>query len=168
MRAAIWVRISEEREGDVTNQMLQIQRWAEQRELTIVKTYEVGVSAFRGAHLKALSNVYDDAAHGDFDVLLVWALDRLSRQGPAAILGIVERLENMNVKVWSYQESWLEDAGASHRELLLSIAGWIAKQESQRHSERVKAGMERAAAGGTKIGRPKGKTDSKKRTRRPS
>jgi len=42
---------------------------------------------------------------------LVWALDRLSREGALAILSLVNKLSSCGVKVLSYQESWTEAPG---------------------------------------------------------
>ena len=66
------------------------------------------------------------------------------------------------MKVISFQESWTEVDGPL-RELLLSIVAWIARMESDRRSERTKAGLNRAVAEGKTLGRPKGSTDKRKR-----
>jgi len=100
-----------------------------------------------------------------FEVVLVWALDRLSREGPLAILTLVDRLKNCGVTVISYQESWTEAPGEL-AELLYALAGWIARMESQRRSERTKAGLAKVVAKGKKLGRPKGSRDKRKRKRR--
>jgi putative DNA-invertase from lambdoid prophage Rac len=68
------------------------------------------------------------------------------------------------VQVLSYQEPWTE-AGGELLDLLLAIAGWVARMESNRRSERTKAGLARAVAQGKRLGRPKGSKDSKKRKR---
>ncbi len=49
------------------------------------------------------------------------------------------------------------------QELLLSIVAWIARMESERRSERTKAGLERAKAAGKRLGRPAGSKDRQKR-----
>ena len=67
-------------------------------------TYEFQESAWKGAHQKQLTQIYRDARGGKFQVLLVWALDRLSREGPLATLEIVHRLGQWGVQVWSYQQ----------------------------------------------------------------
>lgn len=51
-------------------------------------------------------------------------------------------------------------------ELLYAIAGWVARMESQRRSERTKAGLSRAKAQGKRLGRPPGSKDKRKRMRR--
>ena len=96
--------------------------------------------------------------------MLVWALDRLSREGAAAILNLVNRFKTYGVRVISYQESWTEAPGEIG-EILYAIAGWVARMESERRSERTKAGLARAISQGKKLGRPQGSKDKKKRMR---
>jgi len=101
-RAAIWLRVSDP--GQHTeNQLPDLQAWAERRDLEVVQVYQLQESAWRGAHQTALTQVYEDARRGKFKVLLVWALDRLSREGPLATLEIIDRLSKAGVQVWSYQ-----------------------------------------------------------------
>ena len=150
---------------DTLNQVAQLREWAGRRGLEVVQVYEVEESAWKGAHQKALSRVLDDARRGKFNVLLVWALDRLSREGPLATLEIVHRLGEHGVQVLSYQESWTEVAGEL-RDLLLAIAGWVARMESNRRSERTRAGLARVKAQGKRLGRPPGSKDKRKRARK--
>ncbi len=79
--------------------------------------------------------------------MLVRALDRLNREGALAILSLVHRLSTYGVKVLSYQESWTEAPGEV-AELLYALTGWVARMESQRRSERTKAGLARVKARG--------------------
>ena len=163
-KAAILVRVSDP--GQHTdNQLPDLIAWAERRGLEVVVIYQFQESAWKGAHQKQLTQVYQDARASKFQVLLVWALDRLSREGPLATLEIVHRLGQSDVKVWSYQEPWTE-AGGELLDLLLAIAGWVARMESNRRSERTKAGLQRAVSQGKRLGRPPGTKDSKKRSRR--
>ncbi len=164
VEVALWNRVSDP--GQHTeNQLAVLQDWARRREMEIVQVYELQESAWQGAHQKMLSQVYLDARQGKFSVLLVWALDRLSRQGPLATLEIVHRLGRAGVQVWSYQEPWTE-SGGELLDLLLAITGWVARMESNRRSERTKAGLARAVSQGTRLGRPPGSKDKKKRSRR--
>ena len=80
-------------------------------------------------------------------------------------LEVIERLGRYGVTVTSLQESWIEVDGPL-RELLLSIVGWVAKMESERRSERTKAGLARAVAQGKRLERPEGSRDKRKRRRR--
>jgi len=65
---------------------------------------------------------------------------------------LASKISRHGVKVLSYQESWTEAPGELG-ELLFAIAGWVARMESQRRSERTKAGLERARLKGKKLGR---------------
>ena len=106
-KAGVWLRLSDPGQH-ADNQLPDLQTWASHRNLEIVQVYEPQESAWRGAHQKMLGQVYQDARQGKFSVLLVWALDRLSREGPLATLEIVHRLGQAGVQVWSYQEPWTE------------------------------------------------------------
>jgi DNA invertase Pin-like site-specific DNA recombinase len=139
--------------------------WATQRGWEIVKVYEERESAWKAGHQRELSRLLDDAGKRRFEAVIVFALDRLSREGPLAILTLVNRLKNCGVKVLSYQESWTEAPG-DLADLLYALSGWVARMESQRRSERTKAGLARAVAQGKKLGRPPGSNDKRKRRRR--
>ena len=116
-------------------------------------------------HQSELAQLKVDAAHRRFDIVLVWALDRLSREGALAILSLVSRLKQYGVRMISYQEPWTEAPGEI-AEILYSIAGWVARMESQRRSERTKAGLAKALACGKKLGRPRGSKDRRRRKKR--
>ncbi len=106
-----------------------------------------------------------DTRQRKFQAVLVWALHRLSREGALAILSLVNKLSSCVVKVLSYQESWTEAPGEP-AELLYALTGWVARMESQRRSERTKAGLARVKAQGKRLGRPTGSRDKRKRRRR--
>ena len=90
-KVAIWLRASDPSQHP-ENQLPELRAWAERRGFEVVNVYTVQESAWKGAHQKALTQVYQDARAGRFQILLVWALDRLSREGVAATLEIIERL----------------------------------------------------------------------------
>ena len=163
-RAVIYSRVSTE-EQTTANQVDVLSAWAKQREFILAAIYQEQESAWRSGHQRELSRLVDDARRRKFDTVLVWALDRLSREGPLAILTLVNRLKICGVKVISYQESWTEAPGELG-ELLYALSGWVARMESQRRSERTKAGLARLVAGGKRLGRPPGSKDKKKRRRR--
>ena len=164
-RTAIYCRVSTT-EQNPENQRMVLTDWAKQRGFEIVGVYQEEESAWKAGHQRELSRLVMDARKRKFRVVLVWALDRLSREGSAAILGIVSKLSRHGVKVLSYQESWTEAPGELG-ELLFAIAGWVARMESQRRSERTKAGLDRARSQGKRLGRPPGSRDRRKRRKRP-
>ena len=91
-------------------------------------------------------------------------MDRLSRLGAASILNLIDTFKAYGIKVISYQEAWTEAPGEIG-EVLYAIAGWVAKMESTRRSERTRAGLVRAVKEGKTLGRPKGRKDKTKRKR---
>ena len=126
----------------------------------LVAVYSENESAWRAGHQHELASLLDDLRSGSrrYDILLMWALDRLSRQGAASILNLVNTFKAYGVKVVSLQESWTELPGELG-EVLFAIAGWVARMELQRRSKRTKAGLVRAVADGSKLGRPSGSKD---------
>ena len=164
MKAVIYARVSSP-DQQTTNQTEVLRAWIEQRGYTLVQIYQENESAWRNGHQRELAKLLDDARRRKFQAVLVWALDRLSREGALAILSLVNSLSVCGVKVLSYQESWTEAPGEL-AELLYALTGWVARMESQRRSERTKAGLARVVAQGKKLGRPKGSKDKRKRKRR--
>lgn len=152
-RSAIWARVSTTYQ-ETENQVAQLRAMAERRGWEVVEVHRVEESAFKGSHRPALDRVLTDARRGQFEVLLVWALDRLERGGALATMQTWDRFTRAGVQVVSYQEPWTEVAG-DMRELLLAITGWVARMESARRSERTRAGLERARAQGKGLGRPR-------------
>lgn len=163
-RAAVYIRVSTE-EQCLDNQLASIRAFAERRDFNIVTVYQEEESAWRGGRQRELARLMRDARLGRFTVVLVWALDRLSREGPLAILQRVNTLGGYGVDLISLHDPWTEMPSET-KPLLYALMGWVAQQESKRISERTKAGLERARAAGKQIGRPKGSKDSKPRQRR--
>ncbi|MFC2071688.1 recombinase family protein [Chloroflexota bacterium] len=164
MNVCLYIRVSTGMQ-DNTNQLAVLLEWANQRSYEVVKVYEEEESAWRNGHQKELANLIEDARKRKFQAVLVWALDRLSREGALAIPSLVQKLSVHGVKVLSFQESWTEAPGEL-AELLYALTGWVARMESQRRSERTKAGLARVKAQGKHLGRPPGSKDRRKRKRR--
>lgn len=164
MKAAIYLRVSSN-EQNTHNQLPALEAYANNWNYEIVRIYEEEESAWRSGHQRKLANLIEDARQRRFQVVLVWALDRLSREGALAILSLVHKLSAYGVKVLSYQESWTEAPGEL-AELLYALSGWVARMESQRRSERTKAGLARVKTQGKCLGRPLGSKDRRKRRRR--
>jgi DNA invertase Pin-like site-specific DNA recombinase len=79
------------------------------------------------------------------DVVWVWSLDRLSREGIHATLDYLKRLTSKGVRVRSFKESWLDSTNPCY-ELLVSCMSFAAKLERDRLIERVTTGIRRSRA----------------------
>ena len=165
MKVALYARVSTG-EQTTDNQLRALEAYAVSRGWQIVEVYQENESAWKAGHQRELARLLSDSRNGKrkVDVVLVWALDRLSREGAAAILNLINTFKAYGIRVISYQESWTEAPGAIG-EVLYAIAGWVAKMESERRSERTKVGLARVISQGTKLGRPTGSKDGGKRKR---
>jgi putative DNA-invertase from lambdoid prophage Rac len=163
VRAAIWARVSTQQQ-ETENQLLALRLWAARRGFEIGPEYVLEESAYNGRHRSQLNAALQDAHDGQFQVVLVWALDRLSREGIEAMLSILRQFREHGVRVLSLQESWT-DGPPEMQDLLTSFFAWIAQQESKRRGERIRAGLARRKREGKPVGRLVGAVDRKKRKR---
>ena len=167
---AIWARVSTS-DQKTANQLAALREWARQLGLDVVAEYVTEDSAWangngKGAEFdKARSAMLAGVRSGKHPVVLVWAIDRLSRQGSEDMQRYLRMLAEAGADVKSQQESWLNTADPFAREILIGVFATLAKYESQRRSERIKAGLARRKAEGLPIGRKTGSKDSKQRRR---
>lgn len=165
MRAAVYLRTSTQ-EQHPENQLPEIKTYCQTHGHDIVGVYQEQDSAWRSGRQVVLRRLLEDCQDGrPFDMLIVWSLDRLSRQGIASILNLITMLRLYGVRVVSLKETWMETDGPM-QELLLAVFGWAAQYESRIKSERTLAGLARARAEGKQLGRPAGSKDKQKRNRR--
>ena len=87
MKAAVYLRVSSN-EQSTDNQYPALETYAKNRSYEIVKVYEEEESAWKSGHQRELANLMADARQRKFQAILVWALDRLSREGALAILSL--------------------------------------------------------------------------------
>jgi putative DNA-invertase from lambdoid prophage Rac len=164
-RAAIWTRVSSDHQ-DSDNQIPELEQFCRARGLEIVKRYDVSDSAWKNGpkYTAALKTALDDAWKGEYEVIVVWALDRISRNGAEDVLRLIRQFRERGCTLQSVQESWLNTT-PEIQDVLVAFAGWTAQMESKRRSERIRAGLERRKAQGLPVGRQPGAKDRAKRKR---
>jgi DNA invertase Pin-like site-specific DNA recombinase len=122
MRVALYVRVSKVDESqNPENQLLPLRNYAKAANWEIVKEcvdFGSGGSPERESFVQML----DDSERKAFDVLLVWAWDRFTREGIANALGYLKRLRKNGVAIKSLCESWLDTTESGVGELLLTIS----------------------------------------------
>ena len=155
MRVAIYGRVSTDDRGqDPENQLAQLRTWCAASDHQIVAEFVDYASGGKGADKRPRFAAMLDAAHRrQFDLLLVWALDRLSREGMVPTIGHLQRLAAAGVAFHSYTEPLLSTDNEIVRDIVLAVMASLAKMERQKISERTKAGLERARAKGKRLGR---------------
>ena len=166
--AATWLRVSTGHQ-DSDNQAPDVDRFTTHHGYEVAWTYTVSDSAWNGGrdggeYKRVLQQALDDAHAGKFSVLVVWALDRITREGAEGALRIIRQFRERGCIVVSVKESWL-NSSPEVQDVLVAFAGWMAQQESDRRSERIRAGLARRQAQGKPIGRQPGSADKKPRKR---
>jgi DNA invertase Pin-like site-specific DNA recombinase len=144
---------------ETENQLRQLREFAKKMDWEIVHEYVDRASGKRGDR-EQFTKMFAAASRREFDILLFWSLDRLSREGTVETLNHLQRLTSYGVNYRSYTEQYLDSTGI-FKEAVIGILAAVAKQERVRISERVVAGLERARAQGRIGGRPKAEDDYK-------
>jgi len=99
----------------------QLRAWCERMGYAVAGEYVEHESGGKSAdHRKQLAQVFADASRRDFDMLLVWALDRFSREGMAATVVYLQRLSSYGVGFHSYSEEHLSTDNELVRNILLA------------------------------------------------
>jgi len=151
-RVAIYARVSTDKQ-DNENQLLQLREFAAKQGWQIAREYvdsETGSKSDRAE----FKRMFEDASRRKFDLLLFWALDRLSREGVLETLQHLNRLTSYGVAWRSFTEQFFDSCGP-FREAVIAIMATLAKQERVKRSERTKAGLARVRAAGKALGRPR-------------
>jgi DNA invertase Pin-like site-specific DNA recombinase len=147
-RAALYLRVSSIDQHPET-QLYDLRQMAAQRGFEIVKEYTDKISGAK-ARRPALDQLLADARKRRFDVVVVWAFDRMARS-VRHFLEVLDELTQLNVEFVSHREN-IDTGGALGRAMIV-IVGAIAELERNLIIERVKAGMRRARLEGTILGR---------------
>jgi DNA invertase Pin-like site-specific DNA recombinase len=147
-RAALYMRVSTLDQHPET-QFYDLRQMAQQRGYQIVEEYTDTIS---GAKVRrpGLDQMMRDARRSRFDVVLVWASDRIARS-VKHFLDVLDELNRLNIEFISFREQI--DTGGPLGRAVVVIIGAIAELERNLIIERVRAGMRRARLEGRHIGR---------------
>jgi DNA invertase Pin-like site-specific DNA recombinase len=126
-----------------------LRQMAAQRGYEIVQEYTDRISGTK-AKRPGLGDLMRDARRGKFDVVLVWASDRIARS-VKHFLDVLDELNRLNIEFVSFREQI--DTGGPLGRAIVVIIGAIAELERNLIVERVRAGMRRARLEGRHIGR---------------
>ena len=148
-RAALYMRVSTLDQHPET-QLYDLRQMAAQRGYQIVQEYTDTISGSK-ARRPGLDAMMCDARRSRFDVVLVWASDRIARS-VKHFLDVLDELNRLNIEFISFREQI--DTGGPLGRAVVVIIGAIAELERNLIIERVRAGMRRARLEGRHIGRP--------------
>lgn len=148
-RAALYLRVSTVDQHPET-QGYDLHQMAAQRGYEITQEYTDRISGAK-ARRPGLDELMRDARRGRFDVVLVWACDRIARS-TRHFLEVLDELNRFGIEFVSFREQI--DTGGPLGRAIVVIIGAIAELERNLIVERVRAGMRRARLEGRHIGRP--------------
>src|SRR5881398_536374 len=145
---ALYLRVSSVDQHPET-QLYDLRAMAQQRGFQIVAEYTDRISGTK-ARRPGLDDLLRDARRGRFQVLLVWASDRIARS-VRHFLEVLDELNHLNIEFVSFREQI--DTGGPLGRAIVVIIGAVAELERNLIIERVRAGMRRAKLEGRHIGR---------------
>jgi DNA invertase Pin-like site-specific DNA recombinase len=147
-RAALYMRVSTVDQHPET-QLHDLRQMAVQRGYEIIHEYTDRISGAK-ARRPGLDAMMADGRRGRFEVVLVWASDRIARS-TKHFLDVLDELSRLNIEYVSFRENI--DTGGPLGRAIIIIVGAVAELERNLIIERVRAGMRRARLEGRHIGR---------------
>ena len=147
-RCVLYLRVSSLDQHPET-QLLDLRQMAAQRGYEVVQEYTDRISGAK-ARRPGLDAMMADARRGRFDVVLVWASDRIARS-VKHFLEVLDELNRIGVEYISFREQI--DTGGPLGRAIIVIVSAVAELERSLIVERVRAGMRRARLEGQHIGR---------------
>ena len=162
-RAVLYLRVSTG-EQTTENQRMALRSEAERRGWQLVGEYEdAGISGTKGRDKRpGLDSLLKDARRGRFDIVMCWALDRLGRS-LRHLIDTAQELESAAVDLYVAKQSI--DTTSPAGRLFFHLVGSFAEYERDMIRDRVVAGLARAKAKGTRLGRPRIGADAEVRIR---
>src|SRR5580658_2068993 len=145
-RVVIYTRVSSA-DQNVATQRCDLRPLAKARGYEIVGEYTDTISGTKGKR-PGLDKLMSDARRGRFDVVLVWAFDRMARS-VRHFLEVLDELTRLNVAFISFREN-VDTDSALGRAMIVIVAA-ISELEKSLIVERVKSGMRRAKLEGRRF-----------------
>ena len=157
-RVAFYYRVSTASQT-TDNQRHDLVRVASMRNWTVVETFQdEGISGTKHrSERPALDALLKGATRGDFDLVAVWAIDRLGRS-LQHLVETVNELRAVDVDLYVHQQAI--DTSTPAGKLAFSVFGALAEYERELIRERVRVGLDRAKRNGVRLGRPSNLNDA--------
>ena len=148
-RAGVYVRVSTN-EQETAMQETELKEYCDNRSWTCTVYRDHGQSGAKNDR-PALNSLLADLRKRKFDVVVVWALDRLARS-LKQLLSIAEECKELGVDLVSLKQN--VDTTLPAGRLTFMVLGAVAEFEREMLRERVRAGMAQAKRAGKPVGRP--------------
>ena len=151
MRAAIYLRVSTT-DQSTSQQERELRAAAARMGHEVVEVYEdFGISGGKGREKRpAFDRLHNDATRRGFDIVMAWSVDRLGRS-LQDLVAFLEHIRAGDIGLFLHQQG-LDTTTPSGR-AMFQMLGVFSEFERSIIRERVKSGMARAKATGTKSGK---------------
>jgi len=152
-RAALYLRVSTN-EQTTENQERELRAVASRMGCEVTKVYsDQGISGAKGRDKRPqFDALCRDATQRRFDIVMAWSVDRLGRS-LQDLIGFLSELHALRIDLYLHQQR-LDSTTPSGR-AMFQMMGVFAEFERAMIAERVRAGLARARANGTRLGRPR-------------
>jgi DNA invertase Pin-like site-specific DNA recombinase len=150
-RAAIYARVSTD--GQTTdNQLRELRAVADRNGWQIVQEYvDHGISGAKGREQRpAFDALWKGATRREFDIVMVWAVDRLGRS-LTHLVNFLSEIHAKKIDLFIHQQGI--DTTTPAGKALFGVQGVFSEFERSMIQERVKAGIKRVRARGQRWGR---------------
>jgi DNA invertase Pin-like site-specific DNA recombinase len=150
-RIALYLRVSTSKQ-DTENQRRELEAVAKRSGWQVVRVFEdAGISGAKGRNERPGLDALLKAVNArEFDLVAAWSVDRLGRS-LTDLLSILQHLKDKGVDLFLHQQGL--DTSTTAGKAMFQMLGVFAEFERGIIRERVNAGLARAKAKGTKLGR---------------
>lgn len=157
-RVAIYCRTSTADKQDPEMQARELREFAKLRGWRVVNEYVDQGYSGRSNERPSLKRLMGDARKRDFDIVLVWKLDRFGRSLREIVL-MLQDLSESGVEFCSLKDAL--DLSTSQGRLMTHVIAAFSQFEADVIRTRVIAGLENARAKGKRLGRPQRRNDAR-------
>jgi DNA invertase Pin-like site-specific DNA recombinase len=159
MKVALYLRVSTKDQTNL-NQELKLKQYCKERGYQIVNTYkDNGVSGAKTSR-PALDKMLQAMRQGKFEAVITWKYDRLGRS-VLHCLQVLEEMRNKGVRFIATSQN-IDTSTPMGKYFVTNLLA-LAEMERELIRERINSGLDRARSQGKRLGRPKGRKDSKRR-----
>ena len=152
-RVALYARVSTD--GQTTeNQLRELRQVAKKSGWEITQEFiDHGISGAKGRDQRPqFDAMCKGAVRREFDMILVWAVDRLGRS-LQHLVSFLEELHSKKVDLYLHKQGI--DTTTPAGKMMFQMLGVFSEFERSMIRERINAGLQRARDQGIKLGRPK-------------
>ena len=148
MRCAVYARVST-LEQNLDWQLDELREFVDRMKWDLVEEYTDQLSGAQRSR-PGLDAMVAAAEQREFDLLVVWALDRVGRS-TLHTLEVLEKLDALGVHFRSYTQGAIDTTSPTGK-LVLTVLAAVAEMEREQIRERVRSGLAAAKRKGVRLG----------------